>query len=221
MSGGPGGVSQDIQDRQARPCGHVESQACHHRCHRREAPGRRGRPHLRGGPVVGVCAAGPPPCRGRGGVRAAVTAAGNLPEYAGRYGRRPDHHAAEGPGRAGPGRRPAHHLLAPGTPPPDPGLARHHQPLPVPGRPGHPRAAQTAEVLLPAVRRRAAQRVLAVRLHPLPARRRSGQRGPDLAGRPLPVRPVGDGTPPRDRAHRPRRVPRRHHRARNTRRNAH
>ena len=35
-----------------------------------------------------------------------------------------------------------------------------------------------------------AQRVLAVRLHPLPARRRDRHRDPDLAGRPLPLRPV-------------------------------
>ena len=44
-----------------------------------------------------------------------------------------------------------------------------------------PRADQAAEVVLPAVRRRAAQRVLAVRLHPLPARRRHRHRDPDLA----------------------------------------
>jgi transposase len=45
-----------------------------------------------------------------------------------------------------------------------------------------PGAGQAAEVVLPPVRRRDAQRVLAVRLHPLPARRRSRHRDPDLAG---------------------------------------
>jgi transposase-like protein len=49
-----------------------------------------------------------------------------------------------------------------------PGLGGHRQPVPVPRGTGHPRPGQAAEVVLPAVRRRAAQRVLAVRLHPLP-----------------------------------------------------
>ena len=44
-----------------------------------------------------------------------------------------------------------------------------------------PRAAQAAPLVLYPVRRRAAQRVLAVRLHPLPPRRRDQNRGPDLA----------------------------------------
>jgi homeodomain-containing protein len=53
----------------------------------------------------------------------------------------------------------------------------------VPARPhaGRPRAAQATEVVLHPVRRRAAQRVLAVRLHPLSPRRRDRRRGADLA----------------------------------------
>ena len=46
-------------------------------------------------------------------------------------------------GRSWPGRawtRPGHHLLAPGPPPPDPGLPGHDQPVSGPGRAGHPRA---------------------------------------------------------------------------------
>ena len=80
--------------------------------------------------------------------------------------------AAQGAGRAGPGRRAAHHRLAPGAPPPDPGVGGDDQPVPDPGRAGHPRAAQAAEVVLHPVRGRAAERVLAVRLHPLAPGRR-------------------------------------------------
>jgi len=66
-----------------------------------------------------------------------------------------------------------HDLLAPGAPPPDHRAGSDRQPVPDPGRPGRPRAAQTAEVLLPAVPGRPAQRVLAVRLHALAAGRRN------------------------------------------------
>src|ERR1017187_5908490 len=44
-----------------------------------------------------------------------------------------------------------------------------------------PEPAQAPEVVLPAVCRRPAQRVLAVRLHPLPTRRRDRYRDPGLA----------------------------------------
>src|ERR1700729_1934112 len=54
-------------------------------------------------------------------------------------------------------------------PPPHPGVTGDSQPLPGPGRVSDPRATQAAEVVLPAVRGRAAERVLAGRLHPLPA----------------------------------------------------
>jgi len=43
-----------------------------------------------------------------------------------------------------------------------------HQPLPVPGRASHPPAPQAPQVVLPALRGPAAERVLAGRLHPLP-----------------------------------------------------
>ncbi len=43
-----------------------------------------------------------------------------------------DRAAAQGPVRAGPGRRAAHHRLAPGAPPPDPGLTGYGQPDPGP-----------------------------------------------------------------------------------------
>ena len=46
--------------------------------------------------------------------------------------RRADRAAAQGPGRAGPGRRAADHLLAPATPPPHPGVAGDGQPVPDP-----------------------------------------------------------------------------------------
>ena len=78
-------------------------------------------------------------------------------------------------------------------------LAHHHattlsqgddQPDPGPGRRGHPGPVQAAQELLHPVRSRAAQRDLAVRLHPLPARRRHRLRDPDLARRLLPLRPA-------------------------------
>jgi hypothetical protein len=46
------GVSQDMTDGWARACRDVESPACHHCCHCREAAGERGRPHLRRRPVL-------------------------------------------------------------------------------------------------------------------------------------------------------------------------
>ncbi len=44
---------------------------------------------------------------------------------------------------------------------------------------GHPGAEETAQVVIPVVRRRAAERVLAVRLHPLPAHPADGSPGAD------------------------------------------
>ena len=66
---------------------------------------------------------------------------------------------------------PGHHRLAPRPPPRHPRLGGHHQPLPDPARAGHPTAHQAPQGLLPAVPGRAAEPMLAGRLHPLPARR--------------------------------------------------
>ena len=160
----------------------VESPAGHHGRHGREAPGQRGSPHLRGGPVVDLCAAGPLP-RAEG--EAAFEPRSRRPKTSPRA--IPD--AAVSlitemrKDLAGQGLDAGPHTIAWH-------LAHHHgirvsrgdrQPLPGPGRAGHPGSAEAAEVVLPAVRRRAAQRVLAVRLHPLPARRRRGHRDPGLA----------------------------------------
>ena len=109
--------------------------------------------------------------------------------------RRADPPAAQGTHRGRPGRRPGHHRLAPEPPPPGHGVGIDHQPDPDPRRPGHPRAEEATEVLLHPVRGRDAQRVLAVRLHPLPphpARRPTRRRRRDhqLARRLHPLRPA-------------------------------
>ena len=218
-------MSQDIEDTfaawlrrglsgLARRCRDVEGPACRNCRDCRKAQARGGGPLVRGGPVLGLRAAGPLPGRGRGGVRAAVAAAEDLTVGDQPGHRGADRAAAQGPGRAGPGRRAAHHRLAPGAPSPDPGLGGDRQPLPGPRRTGHPRPREAAEVVLPAVRRRAAQRVLAVRLHPLPARRRRGHRDPDLARRPLPLRSLAHRPRPGHRPGGPGRVPRRGRRSR-------
>ena len=75
-------------------------------------------------------------------------------------------------------------------------VAGHHQPDPGPRRHGDPGPVEAAEVVLHPVRSRPAERVLAVRLHPLPAHPpRRPPRAPDagdhqLARRPLPLRPA-------------------------------
>jgi transposase InsO family protein len=132
--------------RLARRCRDVEGPACGDCRDGREAQARRSGPVLWGGPVLGLHPAPPVPGRRRGGVRAAVAAAQGLAvsDQPGHCGA--DRGAAQGPGRAGPGRRAAHHLLAPGTPPPDPGLGGHRQPHPGPPGPGHPRCREAAEV---------------------------------------------------------------------------
>ncbi len=183
-----------------RGCRDVKGQARHHRRHCREAPGQRGRAGLRGRPVLGLRAAGPLPGRGRRSVRAAVPAAEDLPLRDQRRRRRPDHPSAQGPRRPGPGRRPADHRLAPAAASPGQRLGRDRQQVPEPGRAGHSRPGQAAEVVLHPVPGGHAERALAVRLHPLPARRRDGHRDPDLARRPLPLRPVRHRPRPRHRA---------------------
>jgi hypothetical protein len=170
-----------VAGRPAGRCRDVEGQARHHRRHCREAPGQRGRAVLRDRPVPDLRAAGPLPGRRRGGVRAAVPAAEDLSVRDQRRRGRPDRAAGQGPGRAGPGRRAAGHRLAPGAPAPGHGLPGDGQPLPGPGRAGHPGPGYAAEVVRHPVRGRHAGRVPAVRLHPLPTRRRPRYRGPDLA----------------------------------------
>ena len=91
---------------------------------------------------MGLRAAGPVPGRGRGGVRAAIPAAEDLTARDRRRGRGDDRAAAQGAGRAGPRRRAAYDLLAPGASPPGPGLPGHGQPAPHPGRAGHPEPAK-------------------------------------------------------------------------------
>ena len=59
--------------------------------------------------------------------------------------------------------------LAPDPPPPDDGVESHDPPDPDRSGVVTPDPSKTTEVLLPPVRGRDAQRVLAVRLHPLPA----------------------------------------------------
>jgi hypothetical protein len=63
--------------------------------------------------------------------------------------------------------RPRHHRLAPGPPPRDHRLPGHHLPLSDQGRAGRPGAEEETEVVLHPVRSGDAERVLAVRLHPL------------------------------------------------------
>ena len=91
----------------------------------------------------------------------------------------------------------------------------HHRRAPGHRRTGHPRTEEEAEVLLHPLPSRPAQRVLAGRLHPLPAHPPRGptrrrHRDPVLARRPLPLRPVRTRPPPSDRTNRARRVPQRH-----------
>ena len=167
------GVSSVGLSRLARRCRDVEGPARDHCRYRREAPGQRGGPRLTGLPGPGFT-----PCSRRylAEGEAAFEPRSRRPKTSptchqpGHGGA--DRAAAQRPGRAGPGRRPADHLLAPGAPPPDPGLGGHCQPHPGPPGPGHPRCREAAEVVLHPLRRRAAQRVLAVRLHPLPPRGR-------------------------------------------------
>ena len=59
---------------------------------------------------------------------------------------------------------------------------------PDPPRSGHCRAAEATQALLPAVRGGPAERVLAVRLHPLAPGRRHRRGDPDVPRRPLPLR---------------------------------
>ncbi len=73
----------------------------------------------------------------------------------------------------------------------------------------HPRTEEATTVVLHPLRSRPTQRVLAVRLHPLPPRGRDRHRDPLLARRPLPLHAPDHRPPARDRPDRPQRVPRR------------
>lgn len=66
------------------------------------------------------------------------------------------------------GRRPRDDLLAPGPSPRGPDRPDHDLPTPTSPRPGRPGAEETPQVLLHSLRRRTAQRTLAIGLHPLP-----------------------------------------------------
>jgi hypothetical protein len=139
-----GGVSQDIGMAWPARSGDVEGASCHHCCCHRAPVAGRGSPRIRRVPGLGVPAGRPVPGRGRGGVRAAVPAAEDLPGRDQRRHRGADHQAAQGTGRAGTGRRPGHDLLAPA--PPSSGQRRSGDGLPVPdaGRAGDTRAEETA-----------------------------------------------------------------------------
>ena len=141
--------------------------------------------------------------------------------------RRPEDHPGRhraGDGRAGPaaaqGARPSQGLDA-GADTIGWHLTHHHQitvsratinRILVRGRRGHPGPVEATEVLLHPVRGRAAQRDLAVRLHPLPAhppRRQPRRRHRDhhLARRPLPLRPAHLRPRPGHRPDRARHLP--------------
>jgi hypothetical protein len=185
----------------------VETSPRHHRGPQRRISVRGGA-HLRRLPGLDQSAAGPLPARGRGRVPAAIETAEKIPDRNLRRDGRADRPAPQGTHRRRPGRRPAHNRLAPGAPSPGPGVGGDHLLAADPCWLGDRGAEEEAEDRLPAVRRRAAQRDLAGRLHPLPAdppRRLSGSRpgDPVLARRPLPVRALGDRAPP---GHRPERV---------------
>jgi hypothetical protein len=168
-------------------CSDVEGTPCHHRCHRRGAESGGDSPPVRGLPGLDQPAAGPVPGRGRGGVRAAVAAAEGLTERDRTGHRGPNRAASEGAVRAGPGRRAADHRLAPGALPRHHGVGGDRQPVPDPGRAGHPRPVQAAGIVLHQIPGRHAQRVLAIGLHPLGFSRWQRRRDPQLARRPLPI----------------------------------
>jgi hypothetical protein len=121
--------------------------------------------------------------------------------------------AAQAAHRGGPGCRCGHDRVAPAAPPRHRAVTGHDPPDPDPGRRGDTGPGQAAARVVPAVRRRAAERVLAVRLHPLPSeppRRRSwgGCGGHQLARRPLPLRAVGHRPCPHHRDDRDHQLPR-------------
>ncbi len=124
---------------------------------------------------------GPVPGRRHRRDRATLPRASQQPETDAARGPRADRAAAAAAERRGPRRRPGHHRLAPrarGTPR---AFDVHDPPHPARGRTDHPRAAQAPPVVVDPVRGGAAQRDLAVRLHPLATGRRQRRRDPQLA----------------------------------------
>ena len=137
---------------------------------------RRGDRGLRRLTVVDLRAPRPLPRRGRRRLRATITTPPHQPD------RDPQAtidliiRAPQTADRVRPRRRPRHHRLAPAAPPPGHSLDQHHRPDPDPPEPGRTAAEEATEVLLHPLRSRATQRDLAVRLHPLPPRRRHAHR---------------------------------------------
>ena len=196
-------MSRDIPDSQAPGCGGVESPSGHHRCRRRgsfsccrwqtdtasPAPGsmscwpaterraRRHSSHDRGVPQHVPERASPEPTVALIVTLRTELVSQGLDAGADTIAWHLEHH---------------HQLqVAPGT------IARHLHPP----RTRHSRTEEATQVLLHPLRRRPAQPVLAVRLHPLPPRpMATDDRDPVLARRPLPLRPLGHRPPP---GHRP------------------
>jgi hypothetical protein len=194
--------------------GGVETSSCHHRRPCRSIP-VRGRPYLRGLSGLDQPPHGPLPRRGRSRLRTTLARPEDQPRRHRTGHGRPRPTTTQTARRVRPGRRRGHHRLAPDPPPRRDPVARDDQPDPGPPRHRDPRPVQTAQVVLHPVRSRAAQRDLAVRLHPLPAhlpRRHSrrGHRDHHLARRPLPLRPAHLSPRPHHRSDRAGHLP--HHR---------
>ncbi len=187
---------------------HVDTASGHHRCRARGTLAGRGGPLLRSQQGLGQQARRALPHRGAGGVRATIAAPQVLTDSHPAAHRRTHRRPAPPPRRAGSRRRPRHHRLAP-WPTRHEDLTRHDRPYAYRRRPGHPAAAQAAPQLIRPLRRRAAERHLAGRLHPLPPRRRHRRRDPHLARRPLPLRPAHRRPPAHHRPDSAHRLP--HH----------
>ena len=207
VSGHRYGVSRDMRIAVLIKVGHVGGSSGRHR-------GRGRGPFpvgcgscLPGVPAVGQPAGRPLAGRGRGRVRAEVTTTQVITERDPIGRSRAGHPAAEATVRAGPRCRPAHHLLASGTPP-DPAVHGDGAPDPDPARPGHTRTPEAPQGFLHPVRGRPAERDLADRLHPLPATRRPRRRGAELPRRPLPAAARIRRLPPGHRPGRLQGVPR-------------
>lgn len=115
-----------------------------------------------------------------------------------------------------PRRRPAHHRFPSEHTVGFTTVGRHDLANPPPTRTHHPATQEAAPLVLPTVRNRPAQRVLAGRLHPLEAFHRSKTGDPHLLRRPLPLRPFHHRPPSGDRTHRADRFPPKRRRIRAT-----